>query len=123
MNKEEILKLVNAGYTKAEIEAMNSDQKPEVKPEVKPEEKPEVKPEEKPEEQPEVKPEKTEEKPAEASPFTPEMITEFTGAINGLSEMIKKSNMISDGYEPKSALERGEEVLASLINPPTKEKK
>ena len=115
MNKEEILKLVNAGYTKAEIEAMNSDQKPEVKPEVKPEEKPE--------EQPEVKPEKTEEKPAEASPFTPEMITEFTGAINGLSEMIKKSNMISDGYEPKSALERGEEVLASLINPPTKEKK
>ena len=105
MNKEEILKLVNAGYTKAEIEAMSSDQKPE----------------EKPEEQPEVKPEETEEvKPAEASPFTPEMITEFTGAINGLSEMIKKSNMISDGFEPKSALERGEEVLASLINPPTK---
>ena len=105
MNKEEILKLVNAGYTKSEIEAMSSDQKPE----------------EKPEEQPEVKPEETEEvKPAEASPFTPEMITEFTGAINGLSEMIKKSNMISDGFEPKSALERGEEVLASLINPPTK---
>lgn len=105
MNKEEILKLVNAGYTKAEIEAMGSDQKPE----------------EKPEEQPEVKPEETEEvKPAEASPFTPDMITEFTGAINGLSEMIKKSNMINDGYEPKSALERGEEVLASLINPPTK---
>lgn len=105
MNKEEILKLVNAGYTKAEIEAMSSDQKPEVKPE----EKPEVKPEQ-----------KEEVKPAEASPFTPDMITEFTGAINGLSEMIKKSNMINDGYEPKTALERGEEVLASLINPPTK---
>ena len=102
MNKEEILKLVNAGYTKAEIEAMSSDQ-----PEAQPEEKPE--------------PEQTEEvKPAEASPFTPDMITEFTGAINGLSEMIKKSNMINDGYEPKTALERGEEVLASLINPPTK---
>ena len=102
MNKEEILKLVNAGYTKAEIEAMSSDQ-----PEAKPEEKPD--------------PEQTEEvKPAEASPFTPDMITEFTGAINGLSEMIKKSNMINDGYEPKTALERGEEVLASLINPPTK---
>ncbi len=114
MNKEEILKLVNAGYTKAEIEAMSSDQKPE--------EKPKEKPEEKPEEQPkEQKPEKKDEvKPAEASPFTPDMIKEFTGAINGLSDMIKKSNMINDGYEPKSALERGEEVLASLINPPTK---
>ena len=104
MNKEEILKLVNAGYTKAEIEAMSSDQKPEEKTEDKPE-------------QPE---QKEEVKPAETSPFTPDMITEFTGAINGLSEMIKKSNMINDGYEPKTALERGEEVLASLINPPTK---
>lgn len=113
MNKEEILKLVNAGYTKAEIEAMSSDQKPEKKPEEQPEKKPEEQPEKKPEEKEEVK-------PAEASPFTPEMITEFTGAINGLSEMIKKSNMITDGFEPKSALERGEEVLASLINPPTK---
>ena len=102
MNKEEILKLVNAGYTKAEIEAMSSDQ-PEAQPEVKPEQ-----------------PEQEEVKPAEASPFTPDMITECTGAINGLSEMIKKSNMINDGYEPKTALERGEEVLASLINPPTK---
>ena len=107
MNKEEILKLVNAGYTKAEIEAMSSDQKPEEKPE----EKPEVKPEEKPEV-----------KPAETVSFTPEVMKEFTGAINGLSDMIKKSNMINDGYDPKTALEKGEEVLASLINPPAKKK-
>ena len=107
MNKEEILKLVNAGYTKAEIEAMSSDQKPEEKPE----EKPEVKPEEKPEV-----------KPAETISFTPDVMKEFTGAINGLSDMIKKSNMINDGYEPKTALEKGEEVLASLINPPAKKK-
>ena len=118
MNKEEILKLVNAGYTKAEIEAMSSDQKPgEPKPEEKPEEpKPEEKPEKpKPEEKPEVK-------PAETVSFTPEVMKEFTGAINGLSDMIKKSNMINDGYEPKTALEKGEEVLASLINPPAKKK-
>ena len=107
MNKEEILKLVNAGYTKAEIEAMSSDQKPEEKPE----EKPEVKQEEKPEV-----------KPAETVSFTPDVMKEFTGAINGLSDMIKKSNMINDGYEPKTALEKGEEVLASLINPPAKKK-
>ena len=107
MNKEEILKLVNAGYTKAEIEAMGSDQKPEEKPE----EKPKVKPEEKPEV-----------KPAETVGFTPDVMKEFTGAINGLSDMIKKSNMINDGYEPKTALEKGEEVLASLINPPAKKK-
>ena len=109
MNKEEILKLVNAGYTKAEIEAMSSDQKLE---EPKPEEKPE---EPKPEEKPEVK-------PAETVSFTPDVLKEFTGAINGLSDMIKKSNMINDGYEPKTALEKGEEVLASLINPPAKKK-
>ena len=115
MNKEEILKLVNAGYTKAEIEAMGSDQKPEEKPEDKPEVKPEDKPEVKPEEKPEVK-------PAETVSFTPEVMKEFTGAINGLSDMIKKSNMINDGYEPKTALEKGEEVLASLINPPAKKK-
>ena len=105
MNKEEILKLVNAGYTKAEIEAMSSDQKPE---EPKPEEP-------KPEEKPEVK-------PAETVSLTPDVMKEFTGAINGLSDMIKKSNMINDGYEPKTALEKGEEVLASLINPPAKKK-
>ena len=109
MNKEEILKLVDAGYTKAEIEAMSSDQKPE---EPKPEEKPE---EPKPEEKPEVK-------PAETVSLTPDVMKEFTGAINGLSDMIKKSNMINDGYEPKTALEKGEEVLASLINPPAKKK-
>ena len=109
MNNEEILKLVNAGYTKAEIEAMSSDQKLE---EPKPEEKPE---EPKPEEKPEVK-------PAETVSFTPDVLKEFTGAINGLSDMIKKSNMINDGYEPKTALEKGEEVLASLINPPAKKK-
>lgn len=100
MNKEEIMKLVNAGYSKAEIDAMMADQP------------------EQPEEQP--KPEEPETKPAEASVFTPDMIKEFTGAINGLSEMIKKSNMVNDGYEPKTALERGEEVLATLINPPAK---
>ena len=103
MNKEEIMKLVNAGYSKAEIEAMTVDAKPA---------------DEKPAEQ--SKPEEPEPKPAEASVFTPDMIKEFTGAINGLSEMIKKSNMVNDGYEPKTALERGEEVLATLINPPQK---
>lgn len=115
MNKEEILKLVNAGYTKAEIEAMGSDQKPEEKPEEKPEGKPEEKPEE-----------KQKDKPAETGNLTPDVMKdvmkEFTGAINGLSDMIKKSNMINDGYEPKTALEKGEEVLASLINPPAKKK-
>ena len=69
----------------------------------------------KPEEKPEVK-------PAETVGLTPDVMKEFTGAINGLSDMIKKSNMINDGYEPKTALEKGEEVLASLINPPAKKK-
>lgn len=44
MKIDEILKLVNAGYSKEEISAFDE---PEVKPEVKTEVKPEVKPEEK----------------------------------------------------------------------------
>lgn len=48
MKIDEILKLVNAGYSKEEISAFeNSEVKPEVKPKVKPEVKPEVKSEEK----------------------------------------------------------------------------
>lgn len=108
MTKEEILKLISAGYTKADIDAMETaEAKPE--PEKKPE--PEAKPE--PEEKPENKNEE----------ITGEMLKEFTGAINGLSDLIKKSNIVVDGYQPKTAMEKGEEVLASLINPPAKETK
>ena len=58
MNAADILKLVNAGYTKADIEALTAEAAPEAKPaeapEVKPAEAPEVKPAET---APEVKPE------------------------------------------------------------------
>ena len=50
MKVEEIIKLINAGYTKADIEKMQAPAAEETKPEAKPADKPEEKPAEKPEE-------------------------------------------------------------------------
>lgn len=108
MSNEEILMLVKAGYTKADIEAMVNPKPEGPKPE-------DPKPEEPKPEDP---------KPEDPKPenITGDMIKDFTGAINGLSDLIKKSNITNDGYVPQTPLEKGQEVLASLINPPMKEK-
>lgn len=108
MTKEEILKLINAGYTKADIDAMGEPQ-PEPQPEAEPQPQPD------PEPQPEPQP--------ESVSLTADAVKEFTSTVKELSELIKKQNIINDGHEPKTALERGEEVLASLINPPEQKKK
>ena len=50
MELEKIIKLIDAGYTKAEIEKMLTPAAEETKPEAKPADKPEEKPAEKPEE-------------------------------------------------------------------------
>lgn len=52
MEINEIITLINAGYTKEEIEKLSET--PEAKPETKPETKPEAKPEAKPETKPEA---------------------------------------------------------------------
>jgi hypothetical protein len=50
MELEKIIKLIDAGYTKADIEKMLTPAAEETKPEAKPADKPEEKPAEKPEE-------------------------------------------------------------------------
>lgn len=52
MELNEIITLINAGYTKEDIEKLSES--PEAKPETKPETKPEAKPETKPETKPEA---------------------------------------------------------------------
>ena len=52
MTVEQIMKLIEAGYNKEEIAALETS--PEAKPEEKPEQKPEQKPEGKPEQKPET---------------------------------------------------------------------
>lgn len=90
MTAEQVLKLVEAGYTKADIEAFN-----------KPAEDP--KPEERPAEELEVKPE---EKPAES---------ELLQELKALKEALRLKNIHTDEKESPVA-ESAEDILIKLLN-------
>lgn len=102
MNKNEILELIRAGYTKAEIDAMNQSEEDEKKPV---DEKQEDKPEEKHEE-----PEKAEEK-------EDSRIDELMKAFKDLRDDLKKRSIVTDDYEVTDPQKKAEEILASIINP------
>lgn len=96
MTKEEILTLAGAGFTAKQIAALNAlglqqDPKPEPTPEPNPEPK----------------------KPAE-DPAIQKLIEEVTG----VKAAIQNGNILnSNQKEPETA----DSILASIINPPTKE--
>lgn len=89
MTAEQVLKLVEAGYTKADIEALS---KPA-----------EVTPEEKSAEEPEVKPE---EKPAE---------NELLQELKALKEALRLKNIHTDEKE-SPVTESAEDILIKLLN-------
>ena len=108
MKTEDIIKLLDAGYTKEEIKAMETE--PEVKPEEQPEQ--EVKPEEQPE--PEVKPDDTSVR-----------IEQMQNQINNLIKQMQLNNLKSASVNilPEDDLERKtDEAMAELIRPTCKEK-
>ena len=110
MKSEDIIKLLDAGYTKEEIKAM------EIEPEVKPEqEQPEqeVKPEQEQPEQ-EVKPDDTSVR-----------IEQMQNQINNLIKQMHLNNLKSASVNilPEDDLERKtDEAMAELIRPKYKEK-
>lgn len=104
MNKNEILELIRAGYTKAEIDAMNQSEDEEEKKPVD-EKQEEDKPEEKQEE-----PEKVEEK-------EDSRIDELMKAFKDLREDLKKRSIVTDDYQVTDPQKKAEEILASIINP------
>lgn len=102
-NLDKIFRLVEAGYTKEEINAM-------LQPEPKPEEQPEEKPAEAPKE--EVKSE------ADAQAEYLNAMRDITNEFKKIRDDLQKSALISDGFEIKDPLEESRKVLASIIDPP-----
>ena len=112
MKSEDIIKLLDAGYTKEEIKAMETE--PEVKPEQEQEQpEQEVKPEQEQPEQ-EVKPDDTSVR-----------IEQMQNQINNLIKQMQLNNLKSASVNilPEDDLERKtDEAMAELIRPKYKEK-
>lgn len=114
MKSSEILELVRAGYTKAEITAMEADQTPEVKQEENIEEEPVT----------DIKEESAANQPAQpaADDGVKDQMAMLIKAVEQMSNRIISNNInstVTDG-EP----ERGvSDILAAVINPPRKEGK
>ena len=107
MTIEEILKLGEMGYTKADIEKMTA---PETNPE--PEPKPEREP--KPEPKPESVPAPTTEPKPDPTPKPDDYYAKISEQMAGILSAIQKSNIIKDQQpQPMTA----EDALASIINP------
>ena len=115
MTVNEIMRLLDAGYTKEEIAALTSD--PEPAPEVKPEPEPapEVKPE--PEPAPEVKPE-----PAEDQ--TGARLDALEKSIASLIKTIQVSNVNDKHIQtlPNDTTKIVDDAMASIIRPDIKKK-
>lgn len=106
MNSAEILKLIEAGYTKADIDAMN--QEPPADPE--PEETPEAEPEEEPQ------PEPASNELAEVK----EQLQETQKQLQDLIRQMQRNNLktASVNIRPEDDLmKRTDEAMAELIRP------
>lgn len=114
MKSSEILELVRAGYTKAEITAMEADQTPEVEQEENIE----------PEPVPDVKEESAANQPAQpaADDGVKDQMAMLIKAVEQMSNRIISNNINSTVTEGEP--ERGvSDILAAVINPPRKEGK
>ena len=109
---EQRLQLINAGYTKTEIESMADPEPKPADPGPKPAD-PEPKPAD-----PEPKPADPEPKPA-VDPAIEKMSADFEKAIADLKAMIQKKN-ISDVNNPQPQQQTAEEALGSLVAAPMK---
>lgn len=110
MNSAEILKLIEAGYTKADIDAMN--QEPAADPE--PEETPEAEQKQEPEQEPQPEPASNE--LAEVK----EQLQETQKQLQDLIRQMQRSNLktASVNIRPEDDLmKRTDEALAELIRP------
>ena len=105
MNVEEILKLIEAGFTAAEIRAMNA-KAPEDKPKDSPEDKPKDSPEDKPKNSPEDKPkDNPEDKPLDNSALSAlnNTVESLNNTVKALQEAnIKNASRDSDGRESRA---------------------
>ena len=106
MKVEEVLALVNAGYTKEEIAAMGATPEPEKKPE------PASEPEKKPE--PASEPEK---KPEPANNQVAELTQQMSKLIATLQANAIANSSLTPPHQPSA-----EDTLAEIIRPTFKER-
>lgn len=102
MELEKLYKLIEAGYTKEEIEKL---------------EKPEAT-----EQQP------AEEKPAEPAPEPEankenELLSSLLAEMQAIRDDLRKRSLIEDGYRPQDSITAAEQILADVIDPPALKKK
>lgn len=111
MTVDQIMKLLDAGYTKEEIAAMTSDPEPKPAPEEKPEQKPE--PEEKPEPEP---------KPEPAEDQTGARLDALEKSIASLIKTIQVSNVNDKHIQtlPNDSTKIVDDAMASIIRPTIK---
>lgn len=112
MTANEIIKLLDAGYTKDEISAMDNQEQ-------LPAEQPETAPEEQPEEQPEVPAENTDSVNAEVSALKDEL-SNTRQQLAQLVKQMQSSNLktASVNILPEADLDKKtDEAMAELIRP------
>ena len=102
MNVEQIIKLIDAGYTKDEIEKM-TEPEPKPEPELEAKTEPKQEPEPKPEPKPEAEP-KTEPKPAD-DPVLKE--------LQDLKKAVYAMNIMQSSHPPKA--ESVDDILAKAL--------
>lgn len=103
MKVDEILKLIDAGYTKADIDAMTAEPAHTAEPETEPAE-------------PDVEPEKAPAPAAEPAQPQPAGQDQILEALNRLTNTIIKSNINNTVIQP--AERTPEDALAEIISPP-----
>lgn len=115
MTVDEILKLGAMGYTKDDIEALSTEQKPEPEPEKKESEKKE--PEKKESEKKEPEKKEAEQKSEPAPDPTKDLLKFMAGEFEKLNKSIQDANILGSNIElPKE--KTADDVLAELIAPP-----
>ena len=115
MNLDQIFKLIDAGYTKEEIQQLGQlepEPEPKKQPEPEPKKQPELEPE--PKKQPEPEPKKQPE-PFDTQPFN-KAIDEMTKAMNAMN--VKLQKMALSVYEAPGQPEKTvESIIAKIIDP------
>lgn len=115
MTVDQIMKLLDAGYTKEEIAAMTSDPEPKPAPEEKPEPEQKQEPEEKPEPEP---------KPEPAEDQTGARLDALEKSIASLIKTIQVSNVNNKHVQtlPSDSTKIVDDAMASIIRPDIKKK-
>ena len=112
MKTEDILKLIDAGFTKDEILGLDKDPKEE--PEKEEPEKEEPEKEEPEKEEPKKEPEKTTDQT--------DMLKFIAEQFEKMTKSIQESNIINSDTKLKNEDKTGPEILAEVIAPPERKR-